>query len=69
MNEATIDELAYHMKMAKADGLPAPIFFLGAGASKTGNIPLVGEIIADILENHQDNPQIKRLKSDEQTYP
>lgn len=65
---ATIEELAYFIKQAK-DNSHSPIFFLGAGASKTSGIPLAGEIVTDILENHSDNPRIKNLKADEKTYP
>ena len=59
MKTATIDDLAYLMK--NAGDRPKPIFFLGAGASKTGDIPLAGEIVTDILENHVDDPKIKQL--------
>ncbi|PPK74360.1 import receptor subunit TOM20-like [Methylobacter tundripaludum] len=65
---ATIEELAYFIKQAR-DNSHSPIFFLGAGASKTGGIPLAGEIVTDILKNHSDNPRIKSLKTDEKTYP
>ncbi len=34
-----IEDLAYYMKQAKENGQNKPIVFLGAGASKTGNIP------------------------------
>ena len=68
MKEATIPELAYFMKEAKGEGKRAPIFFLGAGASKTGGIPLAGEIIKDILEQNADNPKISKLKEEEKTY-
>lgn len=57
MKTATIEELAYIMREAKADGKPQPIFFLDAGASKTGNIPLVREIVQNILERYFDNPK------------
>ncbi|HEY8160153.1 MAG TPA: SIR2 family protein [Methylobacter sp.] len=68
METATIEELAYFMKEAKANNR-SPIFFLGAGASRTGGIPLANEIITDILANHSDNPRIKNLKAEDQTYP
>ena len=48
MNEISIDELAYLIKQAKKNGHPQPIFFLGAGASVTGNIPLASQIEKDI---------------------
>lgn len=68
MKEATIEELAYSMKRAKAAGKPAPIFFLGAGASKSGDIPLAHEIVKDILKQNADNPRITRLPKEERTY-
>lgn len=69
MHTATIEELAYLMKEAKEDNLPGPIFFLGAGASKTGGIPLAKEIITDILDKYSNNPRIKKLNENEKTYP
>lgn len=68
MKTKSIENLAYYMKEAKDNNLPSPIFFLGAGASKTGEIPSANEIIADILEKHSDNPDIKSLKPEEQSY-
>ncbi|MDP1770861.1 MAG: SIR2 family protein [Methylobacter sp.] len=67
METATIEQLAYDMKEAKANNR-SPIFFLGAGASKTGGIPLANEIVADILVKHAANPRIKNLKSEDKTY-
>lgn len=69
MNTATVEELAYLLKQAKAKKLPQPIFFLGAGASKTGGVPLANEIVKDILERHKDNPRIKSLTDNSKTYP
>ena len=69
MKTKSIESLAYFMKQAKDNKMPSPIFFLGAGASKTGEIPLANEIIADILKNHSNNPDIKSLKPEEQSYP
>ncbi len=69
MKTATIEELSYHLKEAKKDNLPAPIFFLGAGASKTGGVPLANEIVTDILSKYSENPKIKRLEKREKTYP
>ena len=68
MKKATIEELAYIIKQAKENGQPKPIFFLGAGASKTGNIPLARDIVKDILEKYVDSPKIKKLTEKEQTY-
>ena len=50
MTTSTIEELAYLLKQAKEKKLPQPIVFLGAGASKTGGVPLPNEIIKDILK-------------------
>ncbi|MEM6721403.1 MAG: SIR2 family protein [Bacteroidota bacterium] len=69
MKEIKINELAYIIKQAKAHGQPKPIFFLGAGASKTGNIPLAKEIVKDILKKYPDNPFILKLEEKEKTYP
>ncbi len=68
MNIATIEELAYLLKQAKESNAPKPIVFLGAGASKTGGVPLAGEIIKDILEKYSDNPRIKKIKEEEKVY-
>jgi len=38
MKTTTIEQLAYIMKQAKKRDKPKPIFFLGAGASKTAGI-------------------------------
>jgi len=55
------------MKEAKANNR-SPIFFLGAGASRTGGIPLANEIVADILAKHAANPRIINLKPKDKTY-
>ncbi|MBD8488011.1 SIR2 family protein [Echinicola sp. CAU 1574] len=68
MKTITIEELAYLMKDAKEQEEPRPIFFLGAGASKSGNIPLAKEIVKDILDRYSDNPFINKLKESERTY-
>ncbi len=68
MEKVTIRELAYLLKQPKMNGQPQPIFFLGAGASKSGNIPLAGEIKDKILTDHPDNPFIKKLDDDEIDY-
>jgi tetratricopeptide (TPR) repeat protein len=69
MKDCTIEKLAYRLKQAKEQNLPQPIVFLGAGASKTGEIPLAGEIITDILEHFKENPDIKDLQDENKTYP
>lgn len=60
MTTGTFDDLVYLMKMAKQKNKSKPIIFLGAGASKSGGIPLAGEIIDDICNNFKDKPSIKR---------
>ena len=68
MKKISISDLAYFLKEAKEDNQPQPIFFLGAGASKSGDIPLAGEIETHILEKYSRNPQIKKLGDDERSY-
>ena len=68
MEKATIEELAYIIKQAKQNNQPMPIFFLGAGASKTGKIPLAQDIVKEILEKYSDSPKIKKLPKEDQTY-
>ena len=68
MKNATIEELAYIIEQAKEKNQPQPIFFLGAGASKTGNIPLARDIITDILNKYPNAPAIKKLNEDEKSY-
>ncbi len=36
MKEESIEQLTYVLREAKKDNQPKPIFFLGAGASKSG---------------------------------
>lgn len=62
-----IEDLAYYMKQAKENGQNKPIVFLGAGASKTGDIPLAKEIIENIKTNYK-NPKIGRLNEKDLTY-
>lgn len=69
MNTATIDELAYLIRQAKEENLPKPIVFLGAGASRTGGVPLAAEIVSDILSKYKGNPTVRRLKGKENDYP
>ncbi len=68
MKEISIEDLAYFIKQAKEDKQPQPIFFLGAGASVSGNIPLAYQIVEKILTDYGDNPLIKKLKDEEKTY-
>ena len=71
MKTTTIEELAYLIKEAKKRYQPQPIVFLGAGASKTGGIPLAGKIVQDILEKYKDNPKVRKLieTDSKKTYP
>lgn len=62
-NSRTIEDIAYLIKQAKYSKENKPIIFLGAGASASAGIPLVDEIIRDILKLHEDKPSIKRLTS------
>ncbi|MCG3659479.1 SIR2 family protein, partial [Aliarcobacter butzleri] len=62
MRKVEIEDLAYLIKNSKEK----PIFFLGAGASITGNIPIAKTIVEDILEKYKDNPKVKR--NTEKTY-
>ncbi len=68
MKEISIEDLAYHLKQASDRGLPKPIFFLGAGASFSGRIPLASGIETIIKENYADNPEILKLADDDKTY-
>ncbi|MET0751744.1 MAG: SIR2 family protein, partial [Pyrinomonadaceae bacterium] len=69
MKHSTIEILAYQIKQARKHNLPQPIIFLGAGASKTGEIPLAGEIVTDILKQYKTNPNVKNLKDADRNYP
>ncbi|WP_125722862.1 TPR end-of-group domain-containing protein [Flavobacterium ustbae] len=69
MNTATIEDLAYLINQAKQENLPKPIVFLGAGASKSGGVPLATEITKDILIKYADKPNIKNLEESDKTYP
>ncbi|MBO6185601.1 MAG: hypothetical protein J6O88_13085 [Chryseobacterium sp.] len=64
-NNRTIEDIAYLIKQAKDKDENKPIIFLGAGASASAGIPLVGKIIEDILELHKDKPSIKRLTEEQ----
>lgn len=68
MKEIKIKQLAYYLKEAKKKNKPQPIFFLGAGASVTGDIPLARKITCDILEKFSDNPAFEELKDEDKEY-
>ncbi|MGB6128477.1 MAG: tetratricopeptide repeat protein [Psychrilyobacter sp.] len=65
---ATMDDLVYMLKQAKQESQPLPVFFLGAGVSKSGNIPLAFEIQNDILKGFSNNPRIKKMDEKDKTY-
>ena len=68
MKTATIEDLVYVIQQAKDSNQPKPIFFLGAGVSKSGGIPLAPEIAKDILKTYPTAPSIKKLEENEKTY-
>ena len=68
MKEIEIDHLAYLLNEAKRKKQPQPIFFLGAGASRSGNIPLASEIVKQILIDYSTSPFIIDLPPNERTY-
>ncbi len=68
MKKATIEELAYYLKIGHSEKKPEPIFFLGAGASRSGGIFLATEIVKDVLDRYSDNPRIKALDEKDKTY-
>lgn len=68
MREISITKLAYILKENKGNSLPAPIFFLGAGASVTGDIPTASGIVTKIIEKYSDNPFIKKISEDKRDY-
>lgn len=68
MKEITIKQMAYLLKEAKNEGLPQPIFFLGAGASASGNIPTAKNIIKIIHEKYPENPFISEINKDDVSY-
>jgi tetratricopeptide (TPR) repeat protein len=68
MKTVTIKNLVYVIQQAKENKQPRPVFFLGAGVSKSGGIPLAPEIAKDILKNYSTTPSIEKLKEDEETY-
>lgn len=68
MKEISIEHLAYHLKQANDRDLPKPIFFLGAGASFSGKIPLASGIETIIKDRYKDNPDILMLAEKDKTY-
>ncbi|HBZ67549.1 MAG TPA: hypothetical protein DEO70_11995 [Bacteroidales bacterium] len=68
MKEITIAELAYWIKQTKQNNQPKPIFFLGAGASVSGNIPLAKDIAKQIILDYSDNPFINKIEEKDRSY-
>lgn len=68
MKEISIENLAYYLKQASDRELPKPIFFLGAGASYSGKIPLASGIEKIIKDRYKDNPDILMLGETDKTY-
>lgn len=60
MSTDELEYLAFLIKEAKELNQPRPIVFLGAGASKSGGIPLAGEIITDIESKFKTNPKVRQ---------
>lgn len=68
VNEISVEDLAYHLKQASDRDLSKPIFFLGAGASFSGKIPLASGVETVIKDSYADNPNILRLADNDKTY-
>ena len=68
MKKISIEHLAYVIKQAKDNNLPQPIFFLGAGASASGDIPSANGIIERIQGRYGDSPSIRELDKKDKTY-
>lgn len=68
MRQITVKQMAHLLKEAKNEGLPQPIFFLGAGASASGNIPTAKDIIKIIQVKYLQNPFICEVDEDEVSY-
>lgn len=75
MKTVSIDHLVYAIKKSGSiqsgnDTIQnsGAIFFLGAGMSKAGGIPLAGEIAGTIKNNFKDNPFITELGDSESDY-
>jgi len=64
MRSADVKAIAYCMNKSKLEGNGA-IVFLGAGASKSANIPLAGEICQYIITEYPENPNLKKLSSNQ----
>jgi hypothetical protein len=62
MREKSISQLAYDLKQVKEQKSRA-IFFLGAGASVTGGIPLAKDIAKEIQTRYTTNNDNEHLKT------
>lgn len=68
MKLTSIKHLAYLMSEAKNEKRPKPIFFLGAGASRSAGIPTAWEIIRDIKDRYSRNPLLQKIDSSTSDY-
>jgi len=68
MKKATIDDLVYFIRESKDKGGKGPIFFLGAGMSISGGIPLAREIAKDIMKRYNGNPYIQKIDKSDRNY-
>ena len=68
MKEITIEQLAYRLVKAKSNKLPGAIFFIGAGASVSGGIPLANTLTNQILRDFNDNPLIRDINETDKNY-
>jgi len=71
MKTASIDHLVYAINNSnpqQGESKSGAIFFLGAGMSATGNIPLASKIASDIKVEFSENPRIKEISSTENDY-
>jgi hypothetical protein len=65
-----IQEIAYLLRVCKEENLPKPIFFIGAGMSKSGGFPLANEIVLDIQSKYGNSPSIQKLSDTKRnSYP
>ena len=67
MEEIDIEGLASYLKEAKNEKQPNPIFFLGAGASFSGGIPLAKGIVKIIQEKYAENHKVLKLNKDNES--
>ena len=68
MEEITIEDLASYLKEAKNENQLNPIFFLGAGASISGGIPLATGIEEIIQAEYATNHKVSKLEKKNVSY-